>query len=163
MTTIAWDGNLLATDSRETSTGAGITTDKAMKLWIVDPAKHSYDGVGVVAFGCAGTAGGSRILKALLEEGLTALTSVPDKVDFTALIVTDDGKGHWLYTDEDYAFVLGEPILSDSVGSGSAYARAAMSLGKDAKSAVEFAMQFDQCTGGEVQTFNYDDWLAGGK
>lgn len=163
MTTIAWDGNLLAADSRETSTGMGITTDKAIKLWTIDPEKHSYDGEGVIAFGCAGTAGGSRILKALLEEGLTALTSVPDKVDFTAIIVTAAGKGHWLYTDEDYAFVLGEPVLTDSVGSGAAYARAAMALGKDAKTAIEFAMRFDQCTGGEVQTFNYDAWLATGK
>lgn len=160
MTTVVWDGNKLATDSRETSTGMGITTDKAMKLWIVDPAKHSYDGVGVVAFGCAGTAGGSRILKALLEEGLTALTPVPDKIDFTALLVTEDGKDHWLYTDEDYAFVLDEPVLTDSVGSGSAYARAAIAMGKDAKEAVEFAMQFDPNTGGVVQLFDYDAWLA---
>jgi len=161
MTTIAWDGNILAADSRETSTGMGITTDKAMKLLMVDPAKHSYDGVGAVAFACAGTAGGCRILKALLEEGLTALTPVPDKVDFTAILVTEDGKGHWLYTDEDYAFVLGEPILTDSVGSGSAYARAAMKMGKDAKAAVEFAMQFDPNTGGEVQLFDYTAWTNG--
>jgi len=161
MTTIAWDGNILAADSRETSTGAGITTDRAVKLHRVDPETHTYDGVGVVAFGCAGSAGGGRIIKALLQEGLTALTAIPENIDFTAILVTDDGLAHWLYTDEDYSFVLGEPIITDSVGSGSAYARAAMSLGKNAIGAIHLAMKFDPCTGGEVDSFDYSLWQVG--
>lgn len=158
MTTIAWDGNILAADSRETSTGAGITTDKAVKLHRVDPETHSYDGVGVVAFGCAGTAGGGRILKALLQEGLTALTTIPESIDFTAIVVLENGLAHWLYTDEDYSFVLGEPIVTDSVGSGSAYARVAMTMGKNAIEAIQMAMQFDPNTGGEVLSFDYSKW-----
>lgn len=154
MTTIVWDGKTLAADGRETSDGV-VTSDNAVKVITIDPELHHIDGVGISAFACSGMAGGTRILKALMahEDGLHALTIIPNDVTLTALVITVSGKGLWLYSGDEDSVVLIEPVIKDAIGSGSHYARAAMALGKNAEEAVAFAAQFDVNTGGEIQWF----------
>ena len=70
-----------------------------------------------------------------------------EKVDFQALVLTQDGTYWWSYD------LVPDQLLNDfwSIGSGSFSALAAMHCGLNAQDAVLIAMKVDTGSGGDVQ------------
>ncbi|ENM3096134.1 TPA: proteasome subunit beta [Pseudomonas aeruginosa] len=138
MTTIAYKDGVIAYDSRQTRSGA-IVSDDCQKLTIVE---------GVSFF----LSGAVCDEKALIAAYFGTPSPVPVEcsgyaVDGGKLLMVghDDKTGVWKQ-DLD----LANP---DAIGSGSAYALAAMDMGASAEDAVRAASKRDIYTGGKVRTF----------
>lgn len=137
MTTIAYKDGVIAYDSRQTRGGA-IVSDDCRKCEIVN-------GVSFFLSGCVCD-----------EKALIAAyfgTPSKDPVECSGFVV-DAGKlmmvGH-----DDKTGVWRQPLdpaNPDAIGSGSAYALAAMDMGASAEEAVRAAMKRDIYTGGTVRT-----------
>ncbi|WP_122503127.1 proteasome subunit beta [Pseudomonas viridiflava] len=137
MTTIAYKDGVIAYDSRQTRGGA-IVSDDCLKCEIVN-------GVSFFLSGCVCD-----------EQALIAAyfgTPSKDPVECSGFVV-DNGKlmmvGH-----DDKTGVWRQPLdpaNPDAIGSGSAYALAAMDMGASAEEAVRAAMKRDIYTGGTVRT-----------
>ncbi|WP_122498927.1 proteasome subunit beta [Pseudomonas viridiflava] len=137
MTTIAYKDGVIAYDSRQTRGGA-IVSDDCLKCEIVN-------GVSFFLSGCVCD-----------EKALIAAyfgTPSKDPVECSGFVV-DAGKlmmvGH-----DDKTGVWRQPLdpaNPDAIGSGSAYALAAMDMGASAEEAVRAAMKRDIYTGGTVRT-----------
>lgn len=140
MTTVAWDGKMMAADTLSVD-GWGLkeTRSKIFKgeCWIA---------------GCAGDVG-------QIERWRRAASGL----SFQAVINMgvpnwhkDDNDPSILITNgyESYRAVGGVFLINDrpqfAIGSGRDFALAAMHLGFNAQTAVEVAMQFDNNTGGEI-------------
>ncbi len=138
MTTIAYKNGVIAHDTRQTRNGT-IVSDECQKMTVVD---------GVSFF----LSGAVCDEKALIAAYFGTPSSVP--VECSGYVVDggrlqmvghDDKTGIWRQ-DLD----LGNP---DAIGSGSAYALAAMDMGANAEQAVLAAMKRDIYTGGKVVSF----------
>ncbi|WP_122588204.1 proteasome subunit beta [Pseudomonas viridiflava] len=137
MTTIAYKDGVIAYDSRQTRGGA-IVSDDCLKCEIVD-------GVSFFLSGCVCD-----------EQALIAAyfgTPSKNPVECSGFVV-DAGKlimvGH-----DDKTGIWRQPLdpaNADAIGSGSAYALAAMDMGASAEGAVKAAMKRDIYTGGTVRT-----------
>ncbi|MCF5708964.1 proteasome subunit beta [Pseudomonas syringae] len=137
MTTIAYKDGVIAYDSRQTRGGA-IVSDDCRKCEIVN-------GVSFFLSGCVCD-----------EKALIAAyfgTPSKDPVECSGFVV-DNGKlmmvGH-----DDKTGIWRQPLdpaNPDAIGSGSAYALAAMDMGASAEEAVRAAMKRDIYTGGTVRT-----------
>lgn len=137
MTTIAYKDGVIAWDSRQTR-GDRIVSDDCSKCETVD---------GVIFF-LAGTVCDE---KALIAAYFGTPSSVPVEcsgyvVDGGKLLMIghDDNSGIW---KQDL-----DPSNPDAMGSGSAYAIAAMDMGASAEDAIRAAMKRDIYTGGVVRT-----------
>lgn len=137
MTTIAYKDGVIAFDSRQTRSGS-IVSDDVVKHRLVD---------GVSFF----LSGAVCDEKALIAAYFGTPSPVPVEcsgyaVDGGNLLMVghDDKTGVWKQ-DLD----LANP---DAIGSGSAYALAAMDMGASAEEAVRAAMKRDIYTGGKVRT-----------
>lgn len=137
MTTIAYKDGVIAYDSRQTR-GGSIVSDNCSKC----------EQVNGVLFFLSGSVCDERAL-------LAAYLGTPSKeaVECSGFVV-DNGKlmmvGH-----DDKTGVWREPLdpaNPDAIGSGSAYALAAMDMGASAEEAVRAAMKRDIYTGGTVRT-----------
>jgi 20S proteasome alpha/beta subunit len=138
MTTIAYKDGIIATDSRQTRSGA-VVTDNCLKCEVVD---------GVVFF----LSGAVCDEKALIAAYFGTKSEVPVE---TSGFVVDKGKlmmvGH---SDETGIWKLDlDPENPDAIGSGSAYALAAMDMGASAEDAVKVAIKRDIYSGGMVKTY----------
>lgn len=137
MTTIAYKDGVIAYDSRQTRGGA-IVSDDCLKCEIVS-------GVSFFLSGCVCD-----------EQALIAAyfgTPSKDPVECSGF-VADNGKlmmvGH-----DDKTDIWKQPLdpaNADAIGSGSAYALAAMDMGASADEAVRAAMKRDIYTGGTART-----------
>lgn len=137
MTTIAYKDGVIAYDSRQTKGGA-IVSDDCLKCEIVN-------GVSFFLSGCVCD-----------EQALIAAyfgTPSKDSVECSGFVV-DNGKlmvvGH-----DDKTGIWKQPLdpaNADAIGSGSAYALAAMDMGASADEAVRASMKRDIYTGGTVRT-----------
>ena len=137
MTTIAYKDGVIAYDSRQTRGGA-IVSDDAPKCQVVD---------GVSFF----LAGAVCDEKALIAAYFGAPSAAPVEcsgyaVDGGKLLMVgyDDKTGIWKQELD--------PANPDAIGSGSAYALAAMDMGASAEGAVRAAMKRDIYTGGKIRT-----------
>ncbi|WP_122605754.1 proteasome subunit beta [Pseudomonas viridiflava] len=137
MTTIAYKDRVIAYDSRQTRGGA-IVSDDCLKCEIVN-------GVSFFLSGCVCD-----------EQALIAAyfgTPSKDPVECSGFVV-DNGK-LMMVGQEDKTGIWKQPLdpaNADAIGSGSAYALAAMDMGASADEAVRAAMKRDICTGGTVRT-----------
>lgn len=136
MTTIAYKDGVIAYDSRQTRGGA-IVSDDAPKCQVVD---------GVSFF----LAGAVCDEKALIAAYFGTPSAVPVEcsgyaVDGGKLLMVgyDDKTGIWKQELD--------PANPDAIGSGSAYALAAMDMGASAEDAVRAAMKRDIYTGGKIR------------
>lgn len=141
MTTIAYKDGVIAYDSRQTRGGA-IVSDDAPKCQVVD---------GVSFF----LAGAVCDEKALIAAYFGTPSAVPVEcsgyaVDGGRLLMVgyDDKTGIWKQELD--------PANPDAIGSGSAYALAAMDMGASAEDAVRAAMKRDIYTGGRVRTMRVE-------
>lgn len=137
MTTIAYKDGVIAYDSRQTR-GGTIVSDDAPKCQVVD---------GVSFF----LSGAVCDEKALIAAYFGTPSPVPVECSGYAvdsgrlLMVGHDDKTRVWKQDLD-------PANPDAIGSGSAYALAAMDMGASAEEAVRAAMKRDIYTGGKVRT-----------
>lgn len=136
MTTIAYKDGVIAYDSRQTRSGA-IVSDDCSKCEIVN---------GISFF----LAGAVCDEKALIAAYFGTPSSAP--VECSGYVV-DGGKLLMVGHDDKTGIWKQEldPTNPDAIGSGSAYALAAMDMGASAEDAVLAAMKRDIYTGGKVR------------
>ncbi|MCP8350673.1 MULTISPECIES: proteasome subunit beta [Pseudomonas] len=141
MTTIADKDGVIACDTRQVRGGA-IVSDDCSKCQVVD---------GVSFF----LAGAVCDEKALIAAYFGTPSAVPVEcsgyaVDGGRLLMVgyDDKTGIWKQELD--------PANPDAIGSGSAYALAAMDMGASAEDAVRAAMKRDIYTGGRVRTMRVE-------
>lgn len=137
MTTIAYTNGWIAAD---TCCSIGNYTSNSKKLYILPD-------VGVIGFAGSGTAM-FKIADWWLDgcQGDAPTIDRDNDEGCIGLLVTR--KGVFALLDGVHPMKIEDPWFA--VGSGSDFAISAMSLGKNAKEAVEHAMQFDVGTGGSV-------------
>ena len=144
MTTVAYDGTTLASDSRSTMGGGMIYEEDAQKI---------FPDIGPFAvLGIAGDYQAAMDTMDMIQDfnKIEHVRGIPAKeVGDVALIgVTHDGK-LWSYMgDRSCELRADKPF---AVGSGSEYALAAMDLGKTAAEAVVYASTRDLYTNDIVQ------------
>jgi hypothetical protein len=147
MTTVAWDGHVLATDSRIN----GSRSYSGEKIWKLPN--------GIIFAG-----GGDRQIVLAVKNYLSLLNSErftePDPFSYqmpTKPTLSSDFSGLLVVRKKAYRLEhLIEPWevpARFACGSGCDFATSAMALGMNAIEAVQFAMRFDINTGGEVQHF----------
>lgn len=134
MTTIAYSGGVLASDSRLTYESA-VTTDKCKKIY------RLADGA---LFGASGSnEAGLMVLKALQKD-----TPLPKlEGDFAGILIRPNGRVY--YSDGRLWDHWPEKCIA--IGSGGPYALAAMHAGADAVTAVKAGIAVDIYSGGRVQ------------
>ncbi|MGP0016862.1 proteasome subunit beta [Pseudomonas sp.] len=135
MTTIAYKDGVIAYDGRQTRSDR-IVSDTAPKCQVVD---------GVSFF----LSGAVCDEKALISAYFGTLSPAP--VECSGFVV-DGGKLMMVGHDDKTGIWKQELELSnpDAIGSGAAYALAAMDMGASAEEAVRAAMKRDIYTGGKV-------------
>lgn len=136
MTTIAWDGKTLASDTLAVS--GGYVKRRVQKIFRLDNGD---------LFAAAG--GYDELLSAYRYLN-TSEDMKPTLEDFVGLLIRAvDGKAYRLE-----AAMVPSPILEPfhALGSGRDFAMMAMHLGKTAREAVELAMLFDAHTGGVIES-----------
>lgn len=141
MTTLAFDGVTLASDS-QVSCGGMINSKSEKKLFTLIDGRHFC--------GC-GTVRGVHMVLNWLNAGqpLPAPTWNQEDGEFEGMVVNADGTNPC----EIYSGGIFAPVAVPWVGgSGCRFAQAAMHLGYTAKQAVECARDLDAYTGGPIQT-----------
>lgn len=138
MTTIAWDGETLASDSRETSAN-GIISDTSPKIYFFKK------------IGWAAAAGDSEDCELWFDwVGDNFKTKKPKLSDsFHGFFVNRKNEG-FHYFDKCIPLPAQAPV---ACGSGAPFARASMNLGFDAVTAVKHAITLDHRSGGRIQKF----------
>jgi 20S proteasome alpha/beta subunit len=148
MTTIAYKDGVIAYDSRQTRNDR-IVSDSAPKCQVVDR----------VSFFLSGCVCDEKALIAAYFG-----TPSPSPVECSGYVVDggklmmvghDDKTGIW---KQDL-----EPSNPDAIGSGAAYALAAMDMGASAEDAVRAAMKRDIYTGGTIRAVIIDEGAADAK
>lgn len=140
MTTIAWDGHTLATDSQETRNGQKfLDAEKLVRIpgGFIATAGRADDGEMFIAWMAEG---GSPEEKPQLSEDA--------KTGFVAVFLSEEDGCLYEYFDTLV------PLKVTGVrgwGSGDETAVAAMGLGLTAKEAVKYCTKHDVYTGGKVQ------------
>lgn len=148
MTTIAYKDGLIAYDGRQTRNDR-IVSDDSPKCQIV----------GGVSFFLSGAVCDE---KALIAAYFGTPSSVP--VECSGYVV-DGGKLMLVGHDDKTGIWKQEldPCSHDAIGSGSAYALAAMDMGASAEDAVRAAMKRDIYTGGLIRTMTIGEGRADAK
>ncbi len=156
MTTIAWDGNVLAADRRCTADGF-LISDHVKKLFIKTEENWRIDDKIVVAFAYSGGAGAEYQIKKRLQENITLETVWTLKEYFVGVFIFHDGTAVELYKVNDSTTVdfLELNHEQTALGSGTNIALTAMHLGKGAIKAVQTAIELNVLTGGGVDSFDY--------
>lgn len=137
MTTITWKDNWMAADT-QTTIGNYTTTTKKL---------YSIEGLGVAGF----AGGGSTMLKIAewWRNGCQGdAPELPKDSDESCQGILATAEGVYYLADGIVPMLLDAEYFA--IGSGSDFAITAMSMGKDAKEAVEEAIKHDVWTGGRV-------------
>jgi 20S proteasome alpha/beta subunit len=140
MTTIAWDGSMLAGDRRANASGMAYETSKV---------RRAGDGR---LLGFAGEIGVGNLMLDWLDRGGARPAAQDTERWVTVLEVTPDGTC-WCH-GRDARWKVEQPFFA--VGSGRDFALAAMALGQDAERAVEIAARFDTGTGNGVDVLRLE-------
>lgn len=149
MTTIAWDGKILATDSRITCRGH-LISDKSVKLQVLNDLKYTVYGDIILAIALAGDAAmGDKFMYSLFAN-IKCEYNTEDNVN--GVLIGDKN----IYTLEDISEMSFITYPKDTLlteGSGGQFAHSAMLLGLNAIEAIKHTMKLDVYTGGEVQSW----------
>jgi hypothetical protein len=141
MTTVAWDGRSLAADSQITSEFKTTGHSKFFRF---------RDGsIGAFAGTWANVQAAQRFLDHQVDECPTT--------EWTAIVMRPGGRVDVLECDGS---VLDITTIPYALGSGQAYALAAMACGKTAQEAVYVAASFDPYTGGPIEEHRLSDVAA---
>lgn len=161
MTTIAFDGKTLASDSQLTLGDLRLDSH-TQKIFQPNTGEFWYvNGEKAMAFGVSGKLSAVQAVRAALASGmsgyrgLTADSRFPKGDSFKYLVITEAGEVYagGQYSDDETPWLarVSPPI---AVGSGAEFAVGAMATGASAEFAVEIASRFDVNTGGGVQVLH---------
>ena len=148
MTTIAWDGKTLATDSRATH-GDVVESDAIKKLFRIKSVRSNYVACAV----CGDYVQALRIIE-WVKSGMGDDFPEIDKDRSTSLICLKKDKTLDIYRSCDKGFPLPvKEIYAD--GTGWELALGAMDNGATAAKAVKIAIGRDMHSGGKVQSYTF--------
>ena len=142
MTTIAWDGKVLAADTLMTE--GGHLKGKARKLFRLSDGSI-----------CAGAGNYREVISAV--EYLNNPDPEQEVPDFESSCLIR------IYPDRTVKLVVEKlvhlPVITESIaeGSGKEFAMTALHLGLDAVQAVKLASELDVYTGSEIETMTLED------
>lgn len=154
MTTVAWDGKTLASDS-QASTGDVVCSKKEQKIYEAPSSGWSIYGDKVLAIGCSGDCGAEMELQDLLSNGLNYSTEFLPTFSFSSIAIIGIGRAYIISKDKGETRAnISLQVEPYAIGSGSLIARTAMRCGKDARSAVQVAIEMDCFSGGSVDSFS---------
>ncbi|EET1259973.1 hypothetical protein FK249_002395 [Escherichia coli] len=152
MTTIAWDGKTLASDT-QASSGDVVCSYTEQKIYTPPESGWEVCGSKVVALGCSGDCGAEMELQELLKNNLTYASEFLPTFSFTALAIIGTGRAYIISKEKGETrasiSLQGEPY---AIGSGGLIARTAMHCGKNAREAVQVAIDLDCYSGGSVDS-----------
>lgn len=151
MTTIAWDGKTLASDSQSTS-GDVICSLKEKKIFQpADSEIWSVDGEHVIAMGCGGDCGAEIELQKIMLSGLSYESQFLPTFSFSTIAAISKDRAFIISKDkgEDRASISLQ-LDPYAVGSGAMIARTAMYCGLSAVEAVRVAIEMDVYSGGDI-------------
>ena len=162
MTTICWDGKVLATDSKASQRDIAMIGDHK-KLYL--PTADQYweiQGTKVLAFALAGDPDVLPWVLEALEKGVTHRTGLEDiqETDFVTLCITEKGEA-WYFglsrnARQGRNTVILSPIFGPgSAGTGQVIANAVMSIGRSARDAIKQAIRLDNHSGGAIQSWDF--------
>lgn len=144
MTTIAYhhESRTIAVDSRE-SEGGLICSDNVDK-WV------NIDGVRWFTCGSISAIGDAvdQLTNGAIESSSGEFAMMALTSDGGIVVISDNGNGGVLKEQTKYSYAL---------GSGRAFALAAMDMGMDAEQAVKYAMTRDCFTGGKVNVYSPEE------
>lgn len=142
MTTIAWDGESIASDSQMTGDFKSIDQQKVFKL-----KKGPYRGA--YAGGCGAVTAINQMVE-MLEDGEYEAIDADDDLSATVMVALDSCA--LLFHSSSTGVIKVAPPYA--VGSGAPFAITAMDCGKTAAEAVAAAIKRDPNSGGAVQVFS---------
>lgn len=140
MTTIAWDGKVLATDSRMCA-GNIVRSERTQKLWRIEGMLVAFSG------DYQDTTQAVQWFKCGMPEN-----SRPKLNDTFRALVVMPGRRIWTYEDKLVGFEVKAKIAA--TGSGVELALGAMAAGANAVQAVKIAARFDPGTNSRVQALS---------
>lgn len=158
MTTIAFDGKMLVSDSqlhhgdiKQPAPFRKIHTPEEEEYWELNKTK-------VIALGLVGNPHTLNFIKEKLQEGVDYKTKfeVPGDEEFEAILIDENGLSHlWIVLNRKGEMIsMVTPMLPPlAIGSGDQFAVAVMSIGKPAHAAVKAAIRLDVNSGGNLQSF----------
>lgn len=153
MTTVAWDGKTLASDT-QASSGDVVCSTSEQKIYTPPESGWEVCGDKVLAFGCSGDCGAEMELQDLLAHNLTYATEFLPTFSFTALAVVGAGRTYIIAKEKgETRSSISLQVEPYAIGSGGLIARTAMYCGKDARAAVLVAIDLDCYSGGRVDSF----------
>lgn len=161
MTTIAYDGRFLVSDSCACIDDV-ILESTQQKIFHPGPEDTwTVYGKPVLAIGFSGSLTSLPWVKDALNEDVTHKTKItPDAthLDFHIIVVTEDGMAYgWAATrvpEENLEFISIIPLQGNfAVGSGCVFALSVMSIGRNAIDAVTAAIRLDPWTNGVLQVW----------
>jgi hypothetical protein len=153
MTTVAWDGKILASDT-QASTGDVVCSHSEQKIYTPPTSGWEIYGDKVFAIGCSGDCGAEMELQELLTNGLSYSSEFLPTFNFSSIAVIGPGRAYVISKDKgDTRANISLQVEPYAIGSGSLIARTAMKCGKDAREAVQVAIDMDCYSGGSVDTF----------
>lgn len=137
MTTIAWDGKMMAGDKRTSFGGLHVTTTKVHRIR------------GALVAGCGNSAPIAEMIQ-WYADGADPAKLPPNQRDEDKAVnlLVASPEGLFLYADSATPFKIESPFAA--IGSGRDFAIAAMHLGCDARRAVEIASIYETGTGNGV-------------
>ncbi|HBS5629915.1 TPA: hypothetical protein MAK11_002681 [Klebsiella pneumoniae] len=152
MTTVAWDGKTLASDT-QASTGDVVCSSTEQKIYTAPDSGWGVYGERVLAIGCSGDCGAEMELQDLLANGLSYASEFLPTFSFSALAIINAGRAYVISKDKGETRAnISLQIEPYAIGSGGVIARTAMRCGKDAREAVAVAIEMDCYSGGSVDS-----------
>ena len=152
MTTIAWDGKTLATDSRATHNSV-IEGDNVKKLFKMKSSLNEYLACAV----CGDYVEALKIIK-WIKLGMSGDFPEIDKDRTASVVCLREDKTLDIYRSNDKGFPLPHKGLFTD-GSGWELALGAMDCGATAVKAVKIAIGRDTNSGGKVQSYTLEGKL----
>ncbi|HEA3532551.1 TPA: hypothetical protein RVT75_001244 [Escherichia coli] len=153
MTTIAWDGKTLASDT-QASSGDVVRSYTEQKIYTPPESGWEVCGSKVVALGCSGDCGAEMELQELLKNNLTYASEFLPTFSFTALAIIGAGRAYIISKEKgETRASISLQVEPYAIGSGGLIARTAMHCGKNAREAAQVAIDLDCYSGGSVDSF----------
>lgn len=161
MTTLAFDGKILAADSKA-SQGHIAMVDGTNKIFT--PKENEYwsiQGVKILAFGLGGNPDDLPWILEELNKDVTHRTTAEDAYELNFLIIAVDETGlGWFWSmyrspGKKDNWVLSPIGKNLAAGSGQTIAKAILSVGAGAVAAVEAAIKLDNHSGGTINTWEF--------